>query len=428
MRATVAALWLLSLVAVFGIAHYWVPSAEARRLASIASFRSALDEPNDLVRTYRMSAFLQGMTAAELPDALQALEARHLWLSPEDLRLFTLAWARFDPAGALARLSTWPENARDMARGAAIYAWAYYDPSAALKAVEAVESKPERAQLQYELVAGWSSRDQIQDLSDWITALPEGQTRQRYAGSYARALLRRGPEALLAWADAVPVDANDGFKATAVLKAAHTLAHQDPLRAKDWIEGQLDQSYARHVAPAIVRLWAKSDPKAALDWSRALASEDDRNRSVSQAYRAWLQIDPEQATEWLRTNTPSDSLDMALRIEMQSALTRSPKTAMEWAERMENPKRREQSVREVAIRWKRMDPEAMGAWLAKASISDELRHAITETPTGPSRPGRQPLVRRPRRRPPEAFQRGKATHADAAPAPAPTPEAADAAP
>jgi len=408
MKATLAALWLLSLVVVFGIAHFLLPSAEARRLSSSASFRNALDEPNDLLRSYHMSAFLTDMTAAELPDALEALEARRLWLSPEDLRLFTLAWARFDPAGALEHLSTWPESSREMARGAAFYAWAYYDPTAALEALEAVESEREQAQLQYELVAGWSSRPETQDLSDWITALPESQTRQRYAGLYARALLRRGPETLLAWADAVPVDANDGFKATAVLKAAHTLAHQDPLRAKDWIEGQVGQSYAARVAPAVVRQWAKSDPEAALEWSRTLPSAVDRDRAVGQAYRAWLQLAPEEATEWLRANTPSASLDSALRILMQSALNKSPERAMEWAERMETPEKREQSVREAAIRWKRVDSDAMEAWLADAAISDELRQEIIETPTGPKRPGRQPMARRPRRRPPEVFQRGKA--------------------
>jgi len=416
MRAILLALWLLSVVVAFGVAHYLVPSAETLRLRSSDSFRSALDENNDLLRSYRMSAFLKDMTAAELPAALEAIEDRRLWLSPEDLRLFALSWARFDPAGALEEFSAWPANARDMARGAAFYAWGYYDPTAALEALDAVESKPEMAQLQFELVAGWSNRDDTQDLSDWIAALPESQTRQRYAGYYARALLRRGPETLLAWADSVPVDANEDFKATAVLKAAHTLAHQDPLLAKDWIEGQIGQSYARHVAPAIVRQWSKSDPRAALDWSRTLTPDDDRDRGVTQAYRSWLQLEPEAATEWLRANTPSASLDAALRVAMQTAAQKSPERAMEWAERMEDPKKRDQSVREVALRWKRTDPEAMEAWLADAEISDDLRRVIVETSTGPAGAGRSPAVRRVRRRPPEAFQRG-AAQGEAAPAP-----------
>ncbi|MDH3521700.1 MAG: hypothetical protein OEM49_14715 [Myxococcales bacterium] len=404
----------MSLAAIFALAHYVVPSAETVRLASPESFHRALDESNDLLRTYRYSAFLRQMTPEQLPGAIADLEAHHLWLTPEDLRLFMLAWARFDPAGAFEHVSNWPDNLRELGLGAAVYAWAFYDPSAALEAIEGLESRATQMQLRHELVAGWSARDETQDLSDWIAALPEGQTRQRYTGRFARQLLRRDPEMLLAWADAVPLDAHDGFKKTAVLKAVNALAQQDYLRAKTWIEGHFGQDYARRVAPVVVRNWAKEDAKAALDWSLTLPDEDDRERAVAQAYRAWLKDTPNEATEWLQAHTPADSLDTALRIAFQNALSDSPERAMHWAERIQDPESRARSVREVAVRWKRQDPEALDAWLASAEITDDLRQTILDAPAGKGTPGKRPMVRRPRRRPPAALQ----GRPDAPPAPA----------
>jgi len=397
MKATLVALWIATLAAAFGLGRYATPGSEAARLTSLDSFRAALDDTDELSRNFAYSAYLLDLTAEELPDALEALEEQRIWLTEGELRMFMLAWGGIDPAAGFEHVDTWPINLREMARAAAFYAWAYHDPDAALAALETLEAKLERQQLRHQLVTGWAARKDKQGLGLWIEGLPKGQARQRYTGILARAYLREDPDALLAWADSVAVDANDGFKATAFLKAANALGHRDPLRARDWVEGQLENDYARRVAPVVVRHWSQRDAKAALDWSRELANQEDRDRSVANAFREWLKDEPKEAKDWLRANTPALDLDSALRVVVQQTSPKSMERAMEWAERTADPEKREQSVTELALRWRRQDQEAADAWLAEAEISDEARQKITEAPQ-PSR-ARPGARRRPQRRP-----------------------------
>jgi hypothetical protein len=397
MKATLVALWLVTLAAAYGLGYSAAPGSGSADLSSIDSFRTALEDSNQLTRTFRFSAYLQDLTADELPDALEALEAQHLWLGDGELTMFMLAWGAIDPAAGFEYADRWPASLREMGRTAAFYSWAFYDPEGARAALDGLESRSERQGLVHQLVLGWSAGEHKQGLGDWIAAMPKGPGRQRYAGILARALLRENPEALMAWADSVPVDANDDFKPTAFLKAANILAHEDPLLARDWIEGQLENDYARRVAPVVVRRWAQDDAQAALAWSRTLADEEDRERSAANAFREWLNSEPKEAKDWLRANTPAPDLDSALRIVVQQTTPKSMKRAMGWAERTFDPERRERAIADLAARWQRQDPEGMNAWLAQAEISDETRKRIAEAPE----PKRAPpsAGRRPHRRP-----------------------------
>lgn len=307
-----------------------------------------------------------------------------------------LAWGRIDPGAGFEHADSWPQNMREMARAAGFYALAYHDPDGAIAALDALETRIERQQLRHQLVTGWAARKDKRGLGTWIENLPESQSRQRYTGILARAYLRDDPDALLAWADSVAVDANDGYKATAFLKAANALAHQYPLRARDWVEGQIENDYARRVAPVVVRHWAQRDAKAALDWSVELTDREDRDRAVGNAFRQWVNDEPKTAKDWLRANTPNPNLDAAVRVVVQQTTPKSMERAIEWAERTSDPEKREKSLTDLALRWRRQDQEAADAWLAQADLSDEARKKITEAPK-PGRAGPGPRRRPPRR-------------------------------
>ena len=136
MKATLVALWIATLVAAFGLGRYVVPDSEAARLSSLDSFRAALDDTDELSRTHAYTAYLLDLSAAELPEALEALEAQRIWLTEAELRMFMLAWGEIDPGAGFGHVDTWPVNIREMARAAAFYAWAYHDPDGALAALE----------------------------------------------------------------------------------------------------------------------------------------------------------------------------------------------------------------------------------------------------------------------------------------------------
>ena len=397
MKVILAALWLVTLVAAYGVGQFANTGSKTASVASLESFRSALGEKDPIERSYGFSAFVRSMTEDQLPEAVEAFEAGRAWLSQEELRLFMLAWARYDAAGAFERVDARTEGNGEMARGAAIYAWAFYDPSAALEALNGVENRFAQKRLRTDLVNGWSASAYKWELGEWIATLPESDAKQRYTGTLARALLRDGPEELIAWVEAVPAQPDVNFKNLAVLKAMNALAHKHCLRAVKWIDEHRDQEYAQNAGPIVVRHWSRDDPKAALFWGLELADPKHRDRAVDYSFRPWLEREPEVAEAWLRAEAPSTALDPAVGIMVRETMASSFEGAMEWAEKIEDPKKKEANILDLALRWRGRDSEAADAWLAGADVSDEMRQRILEGPRaagGRRDAGRPPPLRR----------------------------------
>jgi hypothetical protein len=397
MKGILLALWLLTLVAAYSVGHFTATGSPSASVTSVESFRSALAESDPFERSYGFSAFVRSMTEDQLPEAVEAFEAGRAWLSDDEMRLFMLAWARYDAAGAFEQVDAWTEGNRERVQSAAVYAWAFHDPRAALEALNGIKSRFARTRLQTELVNGWSAGADKRGLGEWIASLPDGDAKQRYMGTLSRGLLRDGPEELIAWAEAVPAEPDANFKNLAVLKAMNTLAHKHRPRAVEWIDTHGDQTYAQNAAPVVVRHWSREDPKAALFWGLEFPDPNHRDRAVGYAFPAWLEREPEAAEAWLLAEAPSAALDSAVRIMVRETMSRSFEGAMEWAERIEDPEKREVSIVDLVQKWQRRDAEAAEAWMASADLSDEMRQKILEGPRaggGRRRAGGPPHLRR----------------------------------
>ena len=407
MKVILLALWLATLVAAYGVGQFAANQRQTASVGSMESFRSTLVETDLIERSYGFSAFVRGMTKDQLPEAIEAVEEGRSWLSDHEMRLFMHVWVRYDAAGAFERVSTWPDGSREMAQSAAVYAWAIYDPSAALEAVGGIKSRFARTRLRAELVNGWSMSASKRDMSEWIATLPESDAKQRYMGTLTRGLLRDGPEELIAWVETVPAEPDTDFKNLAVLKAMNTLSHKHHMRAVEWIDAHKDEEYAQKASAVVVRHWSREDPQAALLWSLELPDPVQRDRGLSYAFRPWLEQEPEAAEAWLRAETPSAALDSAVRIMMRETMATSFEGAMEWAQRIANPEKRESNIVDLAQKWQRRDAEGAEAWLASAEITDEVRQKIEEGPkaSAPSgrrrNPGRPPHLRRRQAQPEE---------------------------
>jgi hypothetical protein len=401
MKVILAALWLATLAAAYGAGHFAATGSRTSSVTSLESFENALAERDLIERSYGYSAFVRNMTEDQLPEAIEAFEAGRMWLSEEEMRLFLLAWARYDAPGAFERVNGWTEGNREMAQAAAVYAWALNDPIAASEAVNGVQSRFAQARLRIELVNGWSASSEKWALGEWIATLPDGDAKQRFMGALSRGLLRDGPEELIAWVESVPAEPDPNFKNLAALKAMNTLAHKHYLRAAEWIDANADQECARNAGAVVVRHWSRADPKAALDWGLEFSDETQRDRAVGYAFPAWLEAEPEVAEAWLEARVPSAALDSAVRIMVRHTMSTSFEGAMVWAEKIENPQKRGSSVVDLAQKWHRQDTEAAEAWMASADLSDEMRQQILEGPRAGGqrrRPGGPPHLRQRRAR------------------------------
>ncbi len=316
---------------------FWLGRATAplpeSELASVASFRRSLEDPDWLTRSYRFSAFLVGLNPENLPDALEALEPQLPWLLTDEFRVFMLAWSRFDPRGAFEHAQAWPPQIRRNAGATAMYAWGFRNPLEAVRELSTVEDAEMQAFWAARLLAGWAHGEFRDSASDYIAALPESPTRLAYLATLAWEISKEGPEAVMRWAEGVP-DNPLRFKQAVFLKATSTLAGIDaPLTAR-WLRGHLDRDYADDALLVVAGGWATSDPPAAMSWLTGLPTGKKRAAAVKTGFRVWLNRSPEDAERWLRSASPAPAVDPAVRFMLERTRDEKPEVSREWAARL----------------------------------------------------------------------------------------------
>ncbi len=316
----------------FGLGRSTAPTPESE-LASVASFRKSLEDPDWLTRSYRFSSFLMGLNPENLPDALEVLEPQLSWLLTDEFRMLMLAWSRFDARGAFEHAQSWPPQIRRNAGGAAMYAWGFRNPMEAVRELEAVENPELQEFWAARLLAGWVHGKYRDSASEYISAMPEGPIRYAYFTTLAWELSKEGSEAVMRWAEDVP-DEPATFKQGVFLSATNTLTGIDPAATALWLEKHLDRAYASDPLLVVARGWVTSDPPAAMNWLIGLAAGKQRDAAVETAFRHWLRKAPRQAENWLLSASPARAVDPAVRILVESTRKQNPDASKEWAARL----------------------------------------------------------------------------------------------
>ncbi len=366
-----------ALAAAFAVGRLSAPPA-AEEAFELASFRRAVEDPDWLSRTHGLTRFLRGLSPQNLPAALEALEPQLAWLTTDELRLFMLAWSRFDPQAAFDRAMHWPPQYRRNGAGAALYAWAFRDPQAALEAMKNANVPEFDEFLEARLIAGWTHGEHIDTAISYIALLPQNPQRFAYVGTLAWELSKRGPEAVMNWADEAPA-VLPRYRAAAFLKAASTLAPIDAPATARWLAGHMNQDYADGALRVVARSWAATDPLAAMEWLSALPAGAQRTGSIANAFRVWHDRSPERAESWLRDATPSNALDPAVRVMVGRSRHSSPRKAIDWAKAIADPARRA-GVLAGLERGSAADSVDEQSWLDEEQAEPGDEDASTPTP------------------------------------------------
>jgi hypothetical protein len=333
MKWTAVIVVALALPLSFWLGRATAPVSESE-LASVASFRRSLEDPDWLTRSHRFTSFLVGLNPENLPDALEALEPHLPWLLTDEFRIFMLAWSRFDPSGAFEHAQSWPLQIRRNAGAAAMYAWGFRNPLEAVRALGEVESPELQEFWAARLLAGWAHGGYRDSASEFIAAMPEGPTRLAYLATLAWEISKEGPEAVMRWAEGVPDD-SPRFKKAVFLKATSTLAGVDAPSTARWVQSHLNRDYAGEAALiAVAGAWATSDAPAAMRWLTALPAGKKREVAVWAGFRVWFQHSPKDAERWLRSASPAPAVDPAVRFMVEQTQDKRPAASRKWAARI----------------------------------------------------------------------------------------------
>ncbi len=380
------ALWILTLAAAFaagfGLSRSRTPDAGTAG-TDLGSFRSALAERDALERAHGISAFLRGLDPGELPAAREAVEAGYLGMTPADVRVFMHAWARLDPAAALAWARSWPTGWSRTLTQEAAYAWGFYDGPGALRALEELDDPDAGRGLRPSVLQGWLHSDDRAAAGDYVANAADERVRRRLTFTLASEVMKDGPDAVIRWVEAVPEDAPNLYKQGAFYHGASVIAASDPRRAAAWLETHRAQWYSEGTLPEIARKWVlRHDAPAAFDWLRGLppneAREDERGRAIGLAFRVWQRRDPAAAEAWLRAELPDASLDPAVEELALVLLGESPEAAAALALGIQDEARRLRVATQVGRGWLSRDPAAADAWLARSGLPEAVRAAILD--------------------------------------------------
>jgi len=385
-KSLIAALWVATLGAAWGLGHHFAGESPSRTGEEIrgqisARLSDALRERDELTRAYRFAEALQDLDERDVEAAVAVLEAQRLGVSKGEVRLFMLAWSRFDPAGAFAWADAWPGPWRSTLARMAIFAWAFRDPGGAVEAFSAMEAA-RREELRASLIRGWARSGDKDGLTEFLFSRPAGPERSRYIDLLLAELMQDGPDAITRWAEAVPVDAPNQAKATAFLLASGTLAQNDPSDATALFEAHQQFEYAQPALKSIARRWVDHhEPQELFEWLVSLPAGEGRSEGVEAGFSRWWSKAPRDARAWLETAPSSEALDPAVAVFARELSRSSAWQAVEWAARIHDETLRRRTLVPILRIWSREDPSAARAWMNAQGLPKELQREFLNPPS-----------------------------------------------
>jgi len=285
-------------------------------------------------RIRALLAYVDGLSADELPDAIKELRRSAPEWDPEArmlVHMLLTRWAREDPDAAFASL----ENL-DFKRSGG-------DASSILASLAAMD--PQRA-------------------ADWLDNPDNGLVHYPMmghilAGTVAKEWVRQDPDAALAWAESRPEDQRAG----AYSGVLGTLAASDPTRASA-LAMQLDPGEARsHIVGEIAKAWARNEPAGAIAWAESLDG-DEHQRATREALASWAQTSPSQAAAYLDSLSDRDSADSLLAQVAGNWAPQDPHKAAEWIAGQPDGQGKNDAMGQVMWNWTTRAPEAAADWLS----------------------------------------------------------------
>lgn len=376
-----------ALVLVAGIALGCSPATDSPSppQADIDTLRAALSQRDELERTYLLTSYLRVMGPEDLEAALAEVERFRVGITADEVRLFMFAWMRFDAPAAFAAARDWPTQWRKVLMEQAMHAWGFSDGRAALAEWERIEDEELQKSLRKPLVNGWATSRDLAGVTEYAATIEEPRGRNKLVHRLAAETIRDGPDAVIAWAESVPMDAPNGFKQEVLIHALGAVARVDPERAAPWYERHINQPYSEQALRNLASRWARyHDPEALVAWIETLpfeeAYEHERVSGIRSAVRVWSADAPGAVEAWLESAAPSPSRDMAIKEFVRATIEESPSSALRWAGAIEEKVERRITTFKYARSWYMRDAEAAERWLAEADIPSSWRPKIFDIP------------------------------------------------
>ena len=350
--------------------------------------RNTLSIKNPLERAAALAGLLSVVPYSAYEEVENAFDAFFIENYELENVLFVEWWAQFDPRSAYEWTRAAYKGKHPRVVMAAVEAWARQDPQEALGVALTL---PRVGQLldagQLAVIAGWDDSGEP-GLRAYIARMPQGTMRQAAMDtSLRRRLLRDGPDAALAFVEAVPDNSPADFKRRLRRRFVNQMAKMDPHIAKNIARQWAAEEGADAALLRILAVnWPKTgDPQEVMEWLESLdagVSYGASDEGVREGYRAWLNADQDAAHAWALDQPQSRRLEPAKSLYAFSIAKESPEQALAIAALVEDDQSREGVTLKILRVWYIVDPVAADSWMAENGISVEQQARLKKLTGG----------------------------------------------
>jgi hypothetical protein len=325
------------------------PEAAGQRLSD------ALADQDPIRRKARIAELLLNLNADKVEEIRSAFEeAPKGEETDRHFRDFLYAWARFAGEDAVA-YATDPESARRTGWGAttAVSGWAANDPEAAKQYVAGVANVETRQWMHYGV-----TRELMRTNLDEAISYSEENVKSRARGAQMDQLAgeivqHRGIEGLIDWVSNIDhtKEENDllSYKQHAVAIALDRLAADDPSAALQFITENSIEPFLTSDSLERAARRAAGPINEELDWLVKLPGEiAGQQHAIGERFEDYIREDFSAAGEWRASQPLGPAFDEAIQDYARSAARDDREAALAWAERITDPKLREETIKRLA--------------------------------------------------------------------------------
>ena len=352
-------------------------------------------DPNPINRFASLTQLLGDLSEDNLSQVLSAFhEIPMRYEHREEYQMLIYAWAGFDPKAALKFVDE-NANSRSIRKNdllnPLVASWASQDPDATLEWINELPENERSIQLLAGLMEGWATKDPYAAAEYLQANVEPGKDREKLAGEIASHLFKQNPNDAAKWAES---QSDLGFRAEAFEELAEDWASVDPNSLAGWLGDHAEEDYSAEAFQDLARAWVSQDPSAATAYFENLPDGTVKETGIYEMAVTWGKDDLGALGEWLNGLPDSNVTDQGVKAYVNRLAKDSPQAAIDSALSITGDEVRNETVQNLGQNWFRQDPEAATAWASANGVpvenfqskNDTIRMTINgeeiEVPTG----------------------------------------------
>lgn len=281
-----------------------------------------LEDRNQMRQAARLYQMVEGLSAAEIPAALNA--AMHL-----------------EP------------NKRMALVNGLILRWVELDPQAAVQYASQLPRDPKYLYVQTTALGSWAEKD-FTAASQYVLALPPGKDRDVSIGGLATGLASTDPQRALALlAEHLPANSGDGLDFAS--NVIQQWAQKDFEGAMSYALGIKDRDRRRNTLVQMAYGESNKAPQDLVNWAKDLPDREARNAVAETALRRWSARDPQAVLAYARTLPPGSVAESAFSSAIAHLAERDPAEARRIVEQMPETAVRTRALQSFISAWAHQD-------------------------------------------------------------------------